>query len=291
MRYRGLAAIALTLAFGFAVAAGLASPVSAARNWSITAAPPTLPVGVASNVSLTVTSGSGIECVTVSVPSGFTVLSVSVVSAPGRSWAASKAGNGPTLATFATKVNGDRLDKGNARFVIRVIATRSPLPAWTAAAYHDYSPSKRLLHAFGISPARPSAPAPPVSRPTIVPPTPSATPTDLASPSAAPRSSPAGSTIGGVSGGSGGASAGGWDGIPLDVQSLPAGGTVQVDISAVGGLGMFVWLVPGLFLSLPGLLLVLIVAAQAGFATAFVPVIRRLFGASRRARARPVSPA
>jgi hypothetical protein len=298
MRYRGLAAIALTLAFGFAVAAGLASPVSAARNWSITAAPPTLPVGVASNVSLTVTSGSGIKCVTVSVPSGFTVLSVSVVSAPGRSWAASKAGNGPTLATFATKVNGDRLDKGNARFVIRVIATRSPLPAWTAAAYHDYSPCshsvgppKRLLHAFGISPARPSAPAPPVSRPTIVPPTPSATPTDLASPSAAPRSSPAGSTIGGVSGGSGGASAGGWDGIPLDVQSLPAGGTVQVDISAVGGLGMFVWLVPGLFLSLPGLLLVLIVAAQAGFATAFVPVIRRVFGASRRARARPVSPA
>lgn len=303
MRYRGPAAIALTLAFGFAAAAGSASPVSAARKWSITAAPATITVGVASNVSLTVTSGYSIKCVTVSVPSGFTVLSVSVVSAPGLSWAASKAGNGPTLATFATKLDGDRLDKGNARFVIRVIATRSPLPAWTAAAYHDYSPCahsvgppKRPLPPFNISPAHPSAPAPPAptARPTIRPPKTSAVPTDTASPSSTPHSSQPGSGAGtGGSGESGGASAGGWVGIPLDVQSLPAGGTVQFDISAAGGLGMFVWLVPGLFLSLPGLLLLLIVAAQAGFATAFVPVIRRLFGASRRrrARARPTSPA
>jgi hypothetical protein len=287
--------------FGFAVAAGLASPVSAARNWSITAAPAALTVGVATNVSLTVTSGYGIKCVTVSVPSGFTVLSVSVASAPGGSWTASKAGNGPTLATFATKANGNRLDTGNARFVIRVIATRSPLPAWTSAAYHDYSPCAhsvgppvRPLPPFVTSPAHPSTPAPPArtALPTIRRPAPSAVavPTDTASPSATSHSSQPGSGAGTV--GSGG-SAGGWDGIPLDVQSLPAGGTVQFDISAVGGLGMFVWLVPGLFLSLPGLLLVLILAAQAGFATAFVPVIRRLFGASRgrRARTRPTSPA
>ena len=303
MRHRGPAVLALTLLFGFAVAAGLASPVSAARNWSITAAPAALTVGVATNVSLTVTSGYGIKCVTVSVPSGFTVLSVSVASAPGGSWTASKAGNGPTLATFATKADGNRLDKGNARFVIRVIATRSPLPAWTSAAYHDYSPCAhsvgppvRQLHAFVISPAHPSTPAPPAptALPTIRRPAPSAVPTDTASPSATPHSSQPGSGAGNVgSGGSGGGSAGGWDGIPLDVQALPAGGTVQLDLSAVGGFGMFVWLVPGLFLSLPGLLLVLIVVAQAGFATAFVPVIRRLFGASRgrRARARPASPA
>jgi len=306
MRHRGPVALALALVFGFAVAAGLASPVSAARNWSITAAPANLTVGVATNVSLTVTSGYGIKCVTVSVPSGFTVLSVSVASAPGGSWTASKAGNGPTLATFATKANGNRLDKGNARFVIRVIATRSPLPAWTSAAYHDYSPCAhsvgppvRPLHAFGISPAHPTAPAqpkatPPAVRPTILPPKTSPSPTDIASPSAAPQSSPTDSTIGIVgSGGSGGASPGGGDGIPLDVQALPAGGTVQLDISAMGGIGMFAWLVPGLFLSLPGLLLLLIVAAQAGLATAFVPVIRRTFGVGRRRRAsaRPTSPA
>jgi hypothetical protein len=67
---------------------------------------------------------------------------------------------------------------------------------------------------------------------------------------------------------------------------------VQLDVQAVGAIGMFVWLVPGLFLSLPGLLLVLIVLAQVGLATAFVPVTRRVFGVGRRRRVRdrPTSP-
>jgi hypothetical protein len=65
---------------------------------------------------------------------------------------------------------------------------------------------------------------------------------------------------------------------------LPASGSVQLDAQAVGAIGMFTWLVPGLALSLPGLLLILIVLAQAGFATAFVPVTRRLFGTGRRRR-------
>jgi hypothetical protein len=67
---------------------------------------------------------------------------------------------------------------------------------------------------------------------------------------------------------------------------------VQIDISAMGAIGMFAWVVPGLFLSLPGLLLVLIVLAQAGFASAFVPIIRRVFGVGRGSRTlgRPMSP-
>jgi hypothetical protein len=47
---------------------------------------------------------------------------------------------------------------------------------------------------------------------------------------------------------------------------------------------MFAWLVPGLFLSLPGLLLILVLLAQAGFAMSFVPVTRRLLGSERRRR-------
>jgi hypothetical protein len=61
---------------------------------------------------------------------------------------------------------------------------------------------------------------------------------------------------------------------------------VQLDTQGVGAIGMFAWAVPGLFLSLPGLLLILIVLAQAGFATAFVPVTRRVFGVRRRRRLR-----
>jgi hypothetical protein len=73
---------------------------------------------------------------------------------------------------------------------------------------------------------------------------------------------------------------------------LPAGGTVQLDIQAVGAIGMFAWLVPGLALSLPGMLLILIVLAQAGVGAAFVPVTRRAFGVTRRRRGpdRPTSP-
>jgi hypothetical protein len=70
------------------------------------------------------------------------------------------------------------------------------------------------------------------------------------------------------------------------IGPLPASGSVQLDSEAVGAIGMFVWLVPGLFLSLPGLLLILIVLAQASLATAFVPITRRLFGTGRQRRAR-----
>jgi hypothetical protein len=84
--------------------------------------------------------------------------------------------------------------------------------------------------------------------------------------------------------GSGGAAAGA--GTNLDIAALPPGGSVQLDAGAVGAIGMYAWLVPGLFLSLPGLLLMLIVLAQASFASAFVPVTRRVFGAGRQRRGR-----
>ena len=53
---------------------------------------------------------------------------------------------------------------------------------------------------------------------------------------------------------------------------------------------MFAWMVPGLFLSLPALLLLLVFVAQGGLAMIFVPVTRRVLGAGRRRhpRGRPV---
>jgi hypothetical protein len=75
--------------------------------------------------------------------------------------------------------------------------------------------------------------------------------------------------------------------IRLDVRALPAGGTVHLDdMQALGTTAIVAWLVPGLFLSLPGLLIVLIVLAQAGFASAFVPITRRVLGAGSRRRSR-----
>jgi hypothetical protein len=308
MGHRSPVVFALALALGLAVATEFASPVSAANNWSIAASPTELTVGEATDVTLTVIPGNQpIMCVMVSVPSGFTVLSVSVASAPGASWTASKVGAGPTLATFATDRNQDQLHKASAKFVIRVIATRSPLTAWTPSAYGDFPPCShplgrpvRPLPPFKIAPvpAPPSPSIPPRATvtprplPSILPPGATAVPTEIATPSAAPQPSPSSSTAGGVGpGGSGGAAAGGGVGAPIDVRALPAGGAVQIDVSAMGAMGMFAWVVPGLFLSLPGLLLVLIVLAQAGFATAFVPIIRRLFGVRRRSRAlgRPMS--
>jgi hypothetical protein len=56
---------------------------------------------------------------------------------------------------------------------------------------------------------------------------------------------------------------------------------VGLDAQAVGGMGMFAWLVPGVALTLPALLFMLVVLAQTVLAGVFVPVTRRVFGAAR----------
>jgi len=68
---------------------------------------------------------------------------------------------------------------------------------------------------------------------------------------------------------------------------MPAGDAVQFnDFGALSSTALFAWLVPGAALTLPGLLIVLIVLAQAGFASAWVPVTRRVLGGERRRRSR-----
>jgi hypothetical protein len=78
----------------------------------------------------------------------------------------------------------------------------------------------------------------------------------------------------------------------VDVGALPDGGTVQLDSEALNSLGMFAWMVPGLFLSLPGLLLILVIVAQGTLASIFVPITRRVLDIGRRRKLRhgPVSP-
>jgi hypothetical protein len=74
-------------------------------------------------------------------------------------------------------------------------------------------------------------------------------------------------------------------GTALSIGGLPGSGTIQLDeMQGMDALGMFAWLVPGLLLRLPGLLILLVILAQLGFASAFIPVTRRVLG-SRRPRA------
>ena len=319
MQRRGLAVLLLALG----LAAGVASPVSAATHWSIKAAPSSLTVGVATNVTLTVTAGDKyISCLTILVPNGFTVLSVSVANTLGETWVASAAGSGPTLATFATTSHPDRLKRGSVSLVLRVIATKSSLPAWTATAYGNFPPCSKPLGApaaplpvFGPpapaptpaptptpTPTSPPAPTPapsatptldpnpiptvapsavatpsPTSTPTISP-IPSQEPSGSAAPPPGPLSSTSPNPVGGIvpSGPDGG------DGTAFNIGDLPVGGTVQLDIGMIDLSGTFAWLVPGLALSLPGLLLILILAAQISLVGGFIPIIRRVFGIGHR---------
>ncbi len=317
---------------------GAPAVVRATNPWTLGVSPSALTEGVAADVSLSVTDGSEmIGCVTVDVPAGFAVLGARVSSVPaGSVWGAEITGSGPARVTFSTTIDAWRLNGGEqAVFVVRVVATSSPLPAWTFRAFKKFSVDSTQLDGgplvvpgpFQIGAPTPSpspspspeptptatpttsgapvATAAPTPRPSVMPsashssppsgassrPVATAIPSGSATPSSSADASPAsgvgagpvaGTTAAGSAGFPGVAAAG--DETTLDIGGLPAGGTVQLDSQAVGGIGMFAWLVPGLFLSLPGLLLLLIVAAQAGFATGFVPVTRRILGFGRRRR-------
>jgi hypothetical protein len=48
--------------------------------------------------------------------------------------------------------------------------------------------------------------------------------------------------------------------------------------ASLGGLGMFLWAVPSLALSVPGVLVVVVILAQAAGGFAWLPVVRRKIG-------------
>ena len=185
MRARGVALSGLLLAWLVMFAASSALPVRAALVWTVAASPLTLTSNVATNVTLTVSPGpKDIECVTVSIPSGFTVVSASVTSARGGHWMAVTSGSNPTLVTFWTKNGGDRLTGSDqARFVVRTTASSTILGAWTPAAYHNSAP---CINAVG-PPLVPLVPFVITAGPS---PTPTPTPTPTSPPAPTPTATP-----------------------------------------------------------------------------------------------------
>jgi hypothetical protein len=129
------------------------------------------------------------------------------------------------------------------------------------------TPSPGILPSSEPSPG--SSPSPTLTSPSDVP----ASPPPTAS--APPR--------GGLLGGASSPPEGGANLTQVDVRGLPGGGAVELDdLGALNMTTLVAWLVPGLLLGLPGLLILVIVAGQVGLATAFVPLTRRLLGERQR---------
>lgn len=71
--------------------------------------------------------------------------------------------------------------------------------------------------------------------------------------------------------------------IPLAGPADEGGGTTQfVDFALaaalISGLGVFLWSVPGLALSVPGLIVILTILAQAAGGLAWLPLVKRKIG-------------
>ena len=169
-------------------------------------------------------------------------------------------------------------------------ATATPTPAPAATATPTPAADATPTPTAGIQPTPPDATPAPTTAALTAPPsgtpsaspssTPSASPSSSASASGSPEIFPAPIAI--VTRGSPPPPVARESGVNLDIGGLPAGGTVHLDSQTVGGMGMFAWAVPVAFLGLPGLVLILIVLVQAGFAWFFVPVTNRVLGPGRR---------
>jgi hypothetical protein len=343
------------------LATSLVAPTSvlAARAWTVVASPDELTVDEATAVRLTVTntssSGSGMQCVLVTVPSDFDISSVAVVSVNGQSggsllgWSAAWLG-GSDVA-FKTTLGLGALGEGDDA-IFRVTGTAtSPGPMrWTAIAYD--TPGLPLTPSCGsnayptatldftvlpgptpIPTATPTPTPPPTPRPTPTPtllplptlppptfpplptlppllptptlplpplptlgtPGPSGAPAASTGPSPEPTAGPQSTAVAPSQSGGAGEPAsspplgGGLAGPeqPLALQ-VPGGRGARAAITGLGDVvvgaligspgGLLEWAFPAVALSIPGLLLLLAVAAQAIGALAWLPLIRRRIG-------------
>jgi hypothetical protein len=167
----------------------------------------------------------------------------------------------------------------------------------------------------------PTLPLPTLPLPTLRPPTPSPRPTDVPTPTPAgsatpsPTATPSGApTPAGGSGdptgtgrtpaptasaptGAGTVGSGGSGPAPSDDGIVVGGGTAAApisvdgltDLNVVGVDDLIDWAVPSLVLSVPGLLLILAVLAQALVGSLWIPVIRRWLGTFGVRRRRPAA--
>jgi hypothetical protein len=168
--------------------------------------------------------------------------------------------------------------------------TRTPAPTTSPTPTDTPTPTPILtlppLPSPGLTPT-PSPSARPGGTP-IPPPAP--TPTQ--GPTVAPGGPGGGGSPG--SGGAGGAGGTGGPGPspgpsrrPLEVPAADPGPSRPFDTGGVPGFEAFDWAVPGVILTGPGLLLIVLILAQAAGALAWLPVVRRKigsFGLRRRRR-------
>ncbi len=180
---------------------------------------------------------------------------------------------------------------------VRPTATATPAPTPTPTRPPSATPTP--------DPTRPPTPtASPAPTDGSAGPTPTEPPSPLASPDpSAAASQPVGVGIGSTgsgsgtgSSGTGGASGGGGTGqaspprLDLGLDGDHPGSLAGLDLGGSVGFGFFDWAVPGAILTGPGLLLLVIIAAQAAGGLAWLPVVRRKiggFGPARRGRPTP----
>ena len=150
------------------------------------------------------------------------------------------------------------------------ITVRPPIPPSTPAP--TPAPSAGPV----ASPAPTSSPSPAPSPTPSPSPSPSPSTTPVASASVTPRPDRSPSPAGSGSGGGGA----GQEAFSIPDAVAEGGGTDDISLAAaaLGGLGSILWAVPSLILSVPGLLLVLAIAAQALGGLAWLPLARRKLG-------------
>ena len=318
----GIAAVSAVLVLALA-AGGVAA---ALRAWTVSASPTSIPVGVQSAVTLTVTNigagggGEEIGCVKFTLPASFNLGSASIVSLPtGKTWTATTSGN--TVAFISLKgrlVGGTKREPG----VFRVVVTPSVggTYTWTGNAWNDKNCSGGLFPdaesvTITVTRSTPTpAPTPkatprptpkPTPRPTPRPvasptpfrtsapartaaptPAPSPTPTPAPTPSPTPIApavtSPSPSLTNGSASrtGSGlrvpGAAGSG------ETSAVAAAAQMALASTRLSGLGALTWAVPGLVLSVPGVLLIVLILAQSLGGLTWLPIVRRSIGSYGR---------
>jgi hypothetical protein len=205
-----MSSLARAIGLAILLAIVVSGQALAARIWSLEATPTTLRVGVAAHVDLTATdlggSGGGdeITCVTVLVPSTFTITSVSIVSLPAGyvNWVISTAAvPGGTLVTLREPHDKERLHGQplyeQAVFRISGTPTSPGSQTWVGGASDKPDcktgafPIQNVTITVSSTSPTPSPTPRPTPRPTPTPtPRPTPRPTPSLGPTPAPTSTP-----------------------------------------------------------------------------------------------------
>ncbi len=263
-------------------------------TWLVTADRSSVSRGVRTTVTLTVPgpppdqSGKPIGCVGVYLPGAYAVNGTSYTDSRRHAWHLSDA-NGVVWATIVSNSQGLNDASNWLRLRITVTGTVWGRADWYAAA-SDQNDCGDLslvspaipMSVVGAGPKPTPRPIPkPAPKPTPTPAQPSPSPSPIPSASPAPSGLPGtGPGAGGISGSGPFSGAAGSQplGKPeLTVADVHGGPGLTFGNTGFGsGVGSFTWVVPGVLLGLPGLLVFLVLGLQALGVAAFLPIVRRV---------------